>query len=387
MWDEILDEAHMQEGARVVNIILLAVLGGIIGLVLSGFTGWHIYLVSTGQTTIESLEKTRYLTRNTGQQAQRGRHYLGDGNVEGTGTSLTDQLKELPAATNAIHVPGVTDPEEGISNTPTPFPYAEHHSSSASESLRRNYASMEEERERDRYASYLDEQDSSKLPHAFNLGWRRNLTHVFGENKLLWPLPICNTTGDGWNWEVSQEWLDKREEIAHQRRMQEEQAGNWHGANGWDHPGSSRSHYSRSAGAGRHFGGPAPQHPAYAAPRWSGEHDAVDGQYLTTSSGIAHVPSSGRRSPAKADQILGRVSAPPPRRNLPMALRAQERRGEETPDYDTSSDEDKAERERRQKRGARTRAPENWNDVPDEFLGAGTRAGARSRSTGRRKGD
>jgi hypothetical protein len=45
-----------------VNYILLSVLSGIIGLVISGFTAWHIHLTATGSTTIESLEKTRYLS-------------------------------------------------------------------------------------------------------------------------------------------------------------------------------------------------------------------------------------------------------------------------------------------------------------------------------------
>lgn len=48
MWAAIIDEQQMHKGMRVVNTILLAVLGGITGLVLSGFTGWHIYLAVTG---------------------------------------------------------------------------------------------------------------------------------------------------------------------------------------------------------------------------------------------------------------------------------------------------------------------------------------------------
>ena len=44
VWAAILDDERMREGMVVVNTILLAVLGGIIGLVLSAFTGWHVYL-------------------------------------------------------------------------------------------------------------------------------------------------------------------------------------------------------------------------------------------------------------------------------------------------------------------------------------------------------
>ena len=30
----------------------------------------------------------------------------------------------------------------------------------------------------------------------------------FGPNPWLWFLPVCNTTGDGWRWDVSSEWLE-----------------------------------------------------------------------------------------------------------------------------------------------------------------------------------
>ena len=59
-----------------VNYVMLAVVAGIIGLVLTGFTGWHILLASRGQTTIECLEKTRYLSPS--KKAQQHRHIVGD---------------------------------------------------------------------------------------------------------------------------------------------------------------------------------------------------------------------------------------------------------------------------------------------------------------------
>jgi hypothetical protein len=60
------------------------------------------------------------------------------------------------------------------------------------------------------------------MPNAFDLGWRRNLLHLFGPNPWLWGLPICNTTGDGWKWEVSEKWVRKVEEMeaAKQRRQE-----------------------------------------------------------------------------------------------------------------------------------------------------------------------
>ena len=83
-------------------------------------------------------------------------------------------------------------------------------SSPAKDSLQRSYASLEEQRERDRYASYLDEQESEKLPNAFDLGWKRNLMHVFGNKPMLWWLPVCNSSGDGWVWETSPKWIEAR---------------------------------------------------------------------------------------------------------------------------------------------------------------------------------
>ncbi|KAI9687751.1 MAG: palmitoyltransferase for Vac8p [Bathelium mastoideum] len=187
-----------------INFILLAVLSGIIGLVLTGFTLWHVYLAATGQTTIESLEKTRYLSpiRKSLQNHINGaRNY-----VNGVPSpSYGQQLAEIHA--NAL--PGITRPEEGDATSP------------ATASLRNNYNELQLARERDRYQDYLDEQASEKLPNAFDLGWRRNLMHVFGERRLLWLLPLCNTTGDGWTWEASKKWLLARERIAKERSHHE----------------------------------------------------------------------------------------------------------------------------------------------------------------------
>ena len=200
VWSEILNENQFAQMLMPVNYILLAVLSGIIGLVLAGFTLWHVYLASTGQTTIESLEKTRYLSpiRKTLQNHINGARNYMNGT---TNPSYGQQLAEIHA--NAL--PGITRPEEGDATSP------------ATMSLRSHYNDMELARERDRYQDYLDEQDSEKLPNAFDLGWRRNLMHVFGERRMLWPLPICNTTGDGWKWEASKKWLAAHEQVAQDR--------------------------------------------------------------------------------------------------------------------------------------------------------------------------
>ena len=186
-----------------VNYVLLCVISGIIGLVMTGFTAWHLSLIWTGQTTIESLEKTRYLSPL--RKSMKMREY---GN--GPDRSYGEQLVEIHA--NAI--PGVTRREEGES-MPANGDYGQE--LEAQRSLRRNYQEIERRKERERYENYLDEQDSEQLPHAFDLGWRRNLRHLFGERPLFWFLPMCNTTGDGWRWEPSPKWLDAREDIRRER--------------------------------------------------------------------------------------------------------------------------------------------------------------------------
>ncbi|KAK4912338.1 palmitoyltransferase for Vac8p, partial [Elasticomyces elasticus] len=197
VWAEIgsSTEEEMQQGIMVVNTILLAVLGGILGLVLSGFTAWHLYLCYSGQTTIESLEKTRYLSpvkKSMEQQFQRDRHWMQDGGESGetdsmipSRQSISDQLREIHA--NAL--PGVTRPEEGEERSSSSTSPMRGSDSPATDSLRRNYASLEQQREHDRYNAYLDEQDSEKLPNAFDIGWRHNMQHVFGENPWLWLFP------------------------------------------------------------------------------------------------------------------------------------------------------------------------------------------------------
>ncbi|KAG5301333.1 palmitoyltransferase pfa3 [Histoplasma ohiense] len=233
VWTEILNDTRYIESFGPVANVLLAVIAGIMGLVLSAFTGWHINLAARGSTTIECLEKTRYLApiRKSFDRQRQIRASPVNGQID---HRLSHTLHSyghqfLDAHANAI--PGVTRAEEGEErSSPTIAPrqfhpehvptYAQHqHLSPAQQSLYHSYDEFEHARERARYDEYLDEQDGEKLPHAFDLGWRRNLIHLFGENPLLWFLPICNTTGDGWHWEASSEWLETKQRIEN-RRMQ-----------------------------------------------------------------------------------------------------------------------------------------------------------------------
>lgn len=353
VWAEIVDSTQFEEGLRVVNTILLAVLGGIIGLVLSGFTGWHVYLLVTGQTTIESLEKTRYLSplkKSMERQFQAERNYIGqDTSPAGDDQPLGERLKEIHA--NAL--PGVLRPEEGeVSLTPSrnhspvpPAPAAGTNGSPAQQSLQRTYASIEAQRERERYNMYLDEQDSEKLPNAFNLGWKRNALHVLGHNPLYWFLPVCNTTGDGWHWDVSPDWIDERDRIGREREQRLREEAFWSQQNA----AQSRAMHSFEPPRERDW-------------KWT--------------------PGSGFVEQQKF--------VPPPPRGPPQAGQENEmqpldrRKAGDADAYDTSSDEDMA---RRPQQNGTTGGTSNWNDLPDEFLVPRTSQGNRSRSRGRTKGD
>jgi len=220
-------------------------------------------------TTIENLEKTRYLSpvRKT-LDRQRKEHRRSASTESGQGhESFTRRLQDygqqiLDAHANAI--PGVTRAEEGeerpsptvrsrdyrhslSSDGPDYFHTSAQHPSPtpAQQALYANYAELERQRERERYEEYLDHQDNEKMPNAFDLGWRQNLKHLFGENPLLWPFPVCNTTGDGWYWEPSSSFLEARERV---RKRREREWGEWleqqrHHASGLNttgHPTHSR---------------------------------------------------------------------------------------------------------------------------------------------------
>lgn len=234
-WTEILNDTRYMDTYLPVNVVLLAILGGIIGLVLTGFTAWHISLAMRGTTTIECLEKTRYVSPlRRALDRQRFEHapvngHAGDSNEESLSHRLQGYGNQiLDAHANAI--PGVTRPEEGEERfSPSPYPPGHgptlangpqnQNLTPAQQALSRSYAEMERQRERERYQEYLNEEDSEKMPSAFDLGWRRNLLHLFGDRPLLWPIPVCTTTGDGWHWEPSTRFLEARERLRLRREQ------------------------------------------------------------------------------------------------------------------------------------------------------------------------
>ncbi|KAI2615852.1 palmitoyltransferase PFA3 [Hypoxylon sp. NC1633] len=259
---ELLTQTQYTESLMPVNFIMLAVVSGIIGLVVGAFTGWHVMLASRGQTTIECLEKTRYLSPlRKSLQHQFVAQHNGEGiPLPAYGQQLFDM--------HANVLPGVTRPEEGEDRTPRDDDMPQHLS----------YEEMERYHARKRYEEYLDEQDSEKLPNAFDLGAKRNLLHLFGHTPALWFFPIINTTGDGWSWEASPKWLAARERIAREREEQRQRER----AAGWGEPD------------------PAPPVIATERPDGAGRH------YLSSPPQPQQRPGNGRRTPSKADRILGR---------------------------------------------------------------------------------
>lgn len=317
-----------------INYVLLCVISGIIGLVLTGFTIWHLSLAYRGQTTIECLEKTRYLSP---LRKSMRRQQFGNANGNG-GQSYGQQLAEIHANT----VPGVTRSEEGeamLSNGDVELGAG----SRAQKLLQRDYGEMERSRERERYEDYLDEQDSEKLPSAFDLGWRRNLQHLFGNRPLLWWLPICNTSGDGWYWEPNPKWVEAREVIRKERE------GQWQ-----EDEDRGRDVY----GDGHHDR------------RWPARDDS-ERHYLTTSNSVIDVPGSETTMPGKADQIRGRTAeyfdrnfddgSPSSR----MSMKTLRRRGSfsgssDDDDYDVSSDEERGSAQEISHFNGQPRADSGW---------------------------
>lgn len=163
-----------------VNWVLLCVIAGIIGLVLGGFTTWHLMLVGAGMTTIESLEKARYTT------------------------PALSHRPLAPSGANHLYDNATNDPD---------YDYASAHAE-------------EREHEFRRYNAYVLEESARKLPHPFNLGRARNFRAVFGRSEewWLWFLPRFSGVGDGWNWETSAEWRVAAEKVRVEReRMGVEQ--------------------------------------------------------------------------------------------------------------------------------------------------------------------
>jgi len=223
VYREIVEESEYGESLMPINYIMLAVIAGIIGLVLGGFAGWHISLAAHGQTTIECLEKTRYLSPLRKQ----------------TPHPRTPRTPRVPV-NGDLHKRSTSRERDG-DDLDLPGTDVRYHQS---------YEALERQRAQERYQAYLEEQDEEKLPSAFDLGAKRNLHNLFGPSKLLWFLPICNSIGDGWNWEPSPKWLAARDQITSEReqqRMREVAAG-------WG-PGdaSPELQFAPADGAGRHY--------------------------------------------------------------------------------------------------------------------------------------
>jgi palmitoyltransferase len=241
VWQEVLTEMTYIETLMPVNVILLAIVGGIIGLVLTGFTAWHISLALRNLTTIESLEKTRYLSPLRKALDRQRSENLSNNDPATRESSFSHRLQGygqqiIEAHANAI--PGVTRVEEGEERQ---SPLADNrgsqqqdymsflqesnsHGTPAQQALHRSYEEMERQREQDRYEDYLDSRDNEAMPSPFDHGWRQNLRHLFGENVFLWGLPICNTSGDGWYWEPSTKFLEARDRV---RKNREDEWSQW----------------------------------------------------------------------------------------------------------------------------------------------------------------
>lgn len=255
-----------------VNYIMLSVMSGIIGIVLAIFTGWHIMLSMRGQTTIECLEKTRYLS-----PLRRSYNLAHDPHNQFH--PVAQQIVDFHAAA----LPGITAPEEGEEQRwAQDRPGAQYHPPRGPPA-QRSYAELERDQSRQRYEEYLDEQDAEKLPSAFDLGWRRNMTHLLGPTPALWFIPVCNTTGDGWVWEASPRWLEACERLRIERERQRQ----------------------REINAGWGEAGPPPEPPSYYSQ--PPQQEQQEQQY----------PPQQRQPSSKADRLLGRDSNlhPDPRSN------------------------------------------------------------------------
>ncbi|KAF3914869.1 hypothetical protein ABW20_dc0105634 [Dactylellina cionopaga] len=171
IWEVIFKGDAYMDTYMPINWVLLAVISGVVGIVVTGFSGYHFYLVFKGETTIESMEKTRYLSPLRKRAIPWGANLLGGG---GSGSGADGVMG--PAAL--------------------------------------------EMRERDRYNEYMIEMTSREMPHAFDLGWKQNFRQVFGPQAILWFLPIRNSIGDGWTWETSQRWKDAQRDLQERRRRE-----------------------------------------------------------------------------------------------------------------------------------------------------------------------
>ncbi|KAI6354424.1 hypothetical protein MCOR25_008615 [Pyricularia grisea] len=354
MWtynEIMLDTTYVQD-LMPINYIMLCVISGIIGLVVGAFTIWHLVLVGRGQTTIECLEKTRYLSplRKSLRNAYDAQH-------SGHGIPLPAYGQQILEMHENI-APGITRPEEGedyASGGGQPAStfaqrngngalYSEVPGPEGQMGRRLTYDELERYRARKRYDEYLDEQDSAKLPNVFDLGVRRNYLHLFGHNPWLWPLPICTTTGDGWSWEPSPKWIEARDKLALEREQQRARER----AAGWGMPDDAHdaapppwSQTSQSA-------------PVYAQNGQQQTHDEFHNIASPAAGGAGRhynkSPIAGARMPSKADRVLGRdpnlyvdaAPSQPPPASLSMRRLGPKGRDDLLDDDDYEDDEDTA---------------------------------------------
>lgn len=307
VWSEILDiEQTDMDNFMPVNFIMLSVMSGIIGIVLAIFTGWHISLAIRGQTTIECLESTRYLSPlrrpyNTAHNPANHMH------------PVAQQFVDFH--TNAL--PGITRPEEGEERRRT---HEMDRPNGHTAPVQLSYHEMEQQQSRRRYEEYLDEQDSQKLPSAFDLGWKRNLQHLFGTNRFLWAFPISNTVGDGWSWEASPKWLEVRERLRREREEQRQREINA----GWGAPDPQT--------------GPTIYQSYHAQPQQQYQHQSQQQYHHQQDYSANHAPQT------KADRILGRGANGPNGSPSTVPLQRLSPRGrtleQELDDFDNEDDYD-----------------------------------------------
>ncbi|PHH52678.1 Palmitoyltransferase PFA3 [Ceratocystis fimbriata CBS 114723] len=282
---EIMGDMDTLDSLVPVNYIILAVMAGIIGIVIGAFTSWHIALAARGQTTIECLEKTRYSSlRDQIYNYHSERRPGGRFSQPSYGQQIIDM--------HANAIPGVTRPEEGEDERASTPPVT---GLDGQRPAYLSYSEMEQRQSQKRYQEYLDEEDSRKLPNAFDLGWKRNLRHLFGPVPLMWFFPICNTIGNGWSWDPNPNWINERERLRVERENQlrrEVEAG-------W---GSEDPSFMHSSG-GLNISTP----PSSSATRnyLSGPVNHHDNVARGSGMTLGHA-NKARRPMSKADRILGR---------------------------------------------------------------------------------
>lgn len=192
-----------------VSCFILAVLAGVLGLVLTGFTAWHISLVARNLTTIESLERTRYVMPLRDILDHKRKEILMAWNQGVLAPPVNIQKRN--EAQEAARSRGQYDEWQKHSDngrfSHTVNPYQ-----------RANYA-PEHLHELERHYLYLDDSEADALPHAYDRGWRENFRLLFGENRVWWWLPTKNVYGDGWMWPINPEFAIARQTLEKKREQ------------------------------------------------------------------------------------------------------------------------------------------------------------------------